>query len=164
VPSFFRITPEDQRMRFRIGVHLGDVILKNDGTIYGDGVNVAARLEQLAAAGGISVSDAVHGAVQGKVMAQFVDQGEQRVKNINHPVRAFAVSVPGSIAAPPSGASGVIDLSLPHKPSIAVLPFACMSGDPEQKFLRRRRGRRHHHGAVPCSRAVRHCAKFELRL
>jgi|KBSMisStaDraftv2_1062788.scaffolds.fasta_scaffold55975_2 adenylate cyclase len=130
-----RRTPEDQRMRFRIGVHLGDVIQKSDGTIYGDGVNVAARLEQLAAAGGISVSDAVHGAVQGKVTAQFVDQGEQRVKNIDHPVRAFAVSFPGSIAAPPSGASGVIDLSLPHKPSIAVLPFAAMSGDLEQKFF-----------------------------
>lgn len=129
-----RSTPEDQRMRFRIGVHLGDVIEKDDGTIYGDGVNIAARLEELASPGAISVSDAVRGAVQGKVTAQFVDQGEQRLKNIAHAVRAFAVSGQGSAAAA-SAASGVIDLSLPQKPSIAVLPFANISGDPEQKFF-----------------------------
>ena len=133
--SSLRGTPEDQRMRFRIGLHLGDVIEKDDGTIYGDGVNVAARLEQLAAPGGVSISEAMRSAVQGKVTAQFVDQGEQRVKNIDHPVRSFAVAVPGDGVAPPSGASGVIDLSLPHKPSIAVLPFACMSDDPDQKFF-----------------------------
>ena len=126
---------EDRRMRFRIGVHLGDVIEKDDGTVYGDGVNIAARLEALAAPGGISVSDAVRGAVLNKVTAQFVDQGEQRVKNIDHPVRAFAVTGEGSVAAGPTGASGVIDLSLPHKPSIAVLPFATMSAEPEQKFF-----------------------------
>jgi adenylate cyclase len=130
-----RGTHEDRRMRFRIGVHLGDVIEKDDGTVYGDGVNIAARLEALAAPGGISVSDAVRGAVLNKVTAQFVDQGEQRVKNIDHPVRVFAVTGAGSDAAAPAGASGVIDLSLPHKPSIAVLPFATLSAEPEQKFF-----------------------------
>ena len=69
--------PEDRRMRFRIGVHLGDVIEKADGTVYGDGVNIAARLEGLAEPGGITISDAVRGAVRGKVTADFVDQGEQ---------------------------------------------------------------------------------------
>ncbi len=130
-----RSTPRDRRMRFRIGVHLGDVIEKDDGTIYGDGVNIAARLEEHAAAGGVLVSDAVRGAVQGKVMAEFVDQGEQQVKNIGHRVRAFAVTGHGEGVAKPPDSAGVVDLSLPNKPSIAVLPFASMSADPEQKFF-----------------------------
>ena len=129
-----RGTPEDRRMRFRIGVHLGDVIEKDDGTVYGDGVNLAARLEEHADPAACLISDAVRGAVQGKVIATFVDQGEQRVKNIGHAVRAFAVTDDAS-AAGPSITSGVVDLSLPHKPSIAVLPFANMSGDPEQKYF-----------------------------
>ena len=83
--------PDDRRMRFRIGVHLGDVIEKTDGSVYGDGVNIAARLQALAEIGGITVSDAVQGAVRGKVAASFVDQGEQSVKNIPNPVRSFAV-------------------------------------------------------------------------
>ena len=130
-----RSTPEEQRMRFRIGVHLGDVIEKDDGTIYGDGVNIAARLQELASPGAVAVSDAVRGAVQNQVVAQFVDRGEQHVKNIAHAVRVFEVFAQGNGATRPSGASGVIDLSLPKKPSIAVLPFANMSGDPEQKFF-----------------------------
>ena len=126
--------PEDRRMRFRVGVHLGDVIEKDDGTIYGDGVNIAARLQGLAEPGGILVSDAVWGAVRGKVMAEFTDQGEQTVKNIAHPIRAFAVTVQstGTKASRPAGA---IDLSLPGKPSIAVLPFANLSDDPEQEYF-----------------------------
>jgi adenylate cyclase len=84
--------PEDRRMRFRVGVHLGDVIEKADGTIYGDGVNIAARLEGLAEPGGITVSESIHVAVRGKVTASFVDQGEQQVKNIPHPVRAYRVA------------------------------------------------------------------------
>jgi len=130
-----RSTPEEQRMRFRIGVHLGDVLENDDGTIYGDGVNVAARLEELASPGAIAVSDAVRGAVQNKVAAHFVDRGEQQVKNIATPVRSFSVSVQGGASGNAAGTSGVIDMSLPHKPSIAVLPFANLSGDPEQKFF-----------------------------
>ena len=86
------VVPEDRRMRFRIGVHLGDVIEKGDGTIYGDGVNIAARLEGLAEPGGITVSESVRTAVRGKVTAEFNDQGEQTVKNIAHAVRAFRVT------------------------------------------------------------------------
>ncbi len=127
--------PEDRRMRFRIGVHLGDVIEKADGTIYGDGVNIAARLEGLAEPGGLTIFDSVHNAVRGKVTATFVDQGEQQVKNIPHPVRAFAVCAAGDSAIKPPPAAGEIDLSLPDKPSIAVLSFANLSGDPEQEYF-----------------------------
>src|SRR5215831_3224754 len=84
--------PADRRMRFRIGVHLGDVIEKADGTVYGDGINIAARLEALALPGGVTVSDAVYGAVRNRVSARFEDLGEQQVKNITDPVRVFRVS------------------------------------------------------------------------
>jgi adenylate cyclase len=87
--------PADRRMRFRIGVHMGDVIEKADGTVYGDGVNIAARLEGLALPGGITVSDAVQGAVRNRIAARFEDLGEQQVKNIVDPVRVYRVLVPG---------------------------------------------------------------------
>ena len=118
--------PKDRRMHFRIGVHLGDVMEKTDGSVYGDGVNIAARLQGLAEPGTIMISDAVRGAVRGKVNASFVDQGEQTVKNIAEPVRAFKVAAPSS--AP-------LAARLPDKPSLAVLPFTNMSGDPEQEYF-----------------------------
>ena len=127
--------PEDRQMRFRVGVHLGDVIEKTDGTIYGDGVNIAARLEGLAEPGGITVSDSVRNAVKGKVSAEFDDQGAQTVKNIAEPVRAYRVRAEGAAAARATPSVGEIDLSLPDKPSIAVLPFTNMSGDPDQEYF-----------------------------
>lgn len=134
--------PKDRYMRFRIGVHLGDVIEKADGTIYGDGVNIAARLEGLAEPGGITVSDSIRIAVKGKVPAGFEDQGEQRVKNILDLVRAYRVRVEG-VPIPTSAAAvtnslapfAEFDLPLPDKPSIAVLSFTNMSGDPEQEYF-----------------------------
>lgn len=126
--------PRDRQMRFRIGVHLGDVIEKGDGTIYGDGVNIAARLEGLAEPGGINISDAVRGAVRGKVSASFVDQGEQQVKNIPHPVRMFRVQEAGPTSMP-SVADGVSSITVRDQPTIAVLPFNVLSEDSRVVFL-----------------------------
>jgi len=135
--------PEDRRMRFRIGVHLGDVIEKADGTVYGDGVNIAARLQSLADPGGTTVSDSIRTAVKGKVDADFDDQGDQQVKNIADPVRMFKVIARGAgeLAVPQGGGtasqntSGEIVLPLPDKPSVAVLAFANMSGDADQEYF-----------------------------
>ncbi len=127
--------PEGRRMQFRIGIHLGDVIVKPDGTVYGDGVNIASRLQSLAEPGGVTVSDSVKSVVRGKVPAVFEDQGEQTVKNIPERVHAYRVEAEGRIAAKRGSTVGEIDLSIPDKPSIAVLPFTNMSGDPEQEYF-----------------------------
>ncbi len=123
--------PEERRMRFRIGVHLGDVIEKPDGTVYGDGVNIAARLEALAEPGSVAVSEAVRAAQRNRAGARFEDLGEHTVKNIAHPVRAFRVDLDGT--AVNSGNASALEL--PDKPSIAVLPFENMSAEPEQQFF-----------------------------
>lgn len=133
--------PGDRRMQFRIGVHLGDVIEKADGSVYGDGVNIAARLQTLAEPGRITVSDAIHGAVRGKLPAAFEDQGEQHVKNIAHAIRAWRVSAQGTQPSPqPTPGTRSSDSTATFGagrdgPSIAVLPFANMSGDPEQDYF-----------------------------
>jgi adenylate cyclase len=126
---------EDRRMRFRIGVHLGDVIEKADGTIYGDGVNIAARLQTLAEPGGISVSDAVRGSVKSRAGAVFESQGEHSVKNIAEPLRVYRVKHATTDNANPAAPASELKLALPDKPSIAVLPFNNMSGDPEQEHF-----------------------------
>ena len=118
----------ERRMAFRVGVHLGDVIEKPDGTVYGDGVNIASRLEGLAEPGGVTVSDAVQCAIRQGVEASFEDLGLQQVKNIERPVRAFRVRIVRSPA--PAVAGERID-----KPTIAVLPLDNMSGDPQQEFF-----------------------------
>ena len=94
--------PGDSQLQFRIGVHLGDVIEKADGTVYGDGVNIAARLQGLAEPGGVTVSDSIRTAVRGKVSAAFDDQGEQSVKNIAEPVRAFRLKTTVSTVSRPT--------------------------------------------------------------
>ena len=127
--------PNERRMRFRIGVHLGDIIEKADSTIYGDGVNIAARLEGLADPGGITVSESVRTAVKGKVGAGFEDQGEQRVKNIADPVRAYRVVLGGGTQSAATSPVHEVAISLRDRPSIAVLPFTNMSGDPQQEYF-----------------------------
>ncbi len=140
-------TQEDRRMRFRIGIHLGDVIEKMDGTIYGDGVNIAARLEGLADPGGITISESIQVAVRSRITASFEDLGAQQVKNIAEPIHAYRIAVgaaaarPAPVPAPQSspiggrgsqaaGGNGIYD-----KPSVAVLPFTNMGGDPEQEYF-----------------------------
>jgi adenylate cyclase len=118
--------PQERRIAFRIGINLGDVIIE-DEDIYGDGVNVTARLEALAESGGIYVSRVVHDQVRGKVEFGFEDLGEQAVKNITRPVHVYRIA----IAERPMGHT---PLPLPDKPSLAVLPFQNMSGDPEQSI------------------------------
>jgi adenylate cyclase len=106
-----------QAIQMRIGINLGDILIEPDGDIYGDGVNVAARLEQLAEPGGVCISGAVHEVVRDRVAVAFEDRGEQQVKNIARPIRLYST---GSGATKHSGPQ---PLPLPDKPSIAVLPF-----------------------------------------
>jgi len=136
-------TPEDRRIEFRVGINSGDIIVE-DGDIHGDGVNIAARLEGVAEPGGICVSAIVHDQVRDRLDCVFEDLGEQSLKNIVRPVRVYrigpeigprafrplsGVDATGTAAVQPAA------LSLPDKPSIAVLPFQNMSGDPEQEYF-----------------------------
>ena len=120
--------PEDRRIVFRIGINVGDIII-DEGDIYGDGVNIAARVETLASPGAICLSDNAYQQVKGKLPLDVSDMGEQQLKNIAQPVKVFSVRLNSVVSA----AASV--LALPDKPSIAVLPFQNMSGDPEQEYF-----------------------------
>jgi len=124
--------PAARRMEFRIGVNLGDVIVEGE-RIYGDGVNIAARLESLAEAGGICLSGTVYDQIEGKLALPYDSLGEQTVKNITKPVRVYRVRT--SATVPMANIKSVMTPALPDEPSIAVLPFVNMSSDPEQEYF-----------------------------
>ncbi len=134
--------PPDRRIELRIGIHIGDIIVE-EGDIFGDGVNIAARLEAIAQPGGISISEDAWRQVQGKVAAEFVDTGEQSLKNIPRPLRVYRLKVDDERAVEPATSAVPVApdtlaaavLRTPEKPAIAVLPFQNMSGDPEQEHF-----------------------------
>jgi len=120
------VISEDRRLEFRIGINVGDVII-DEGDIYGDGVNIAARVESLASPGGICLSENAYQQIKGKLTLNARDMGEQQLKNIAEPVRVYSVQLKDAPARP--------TLALPDRPSIAVLPLQNMSGDPEQEYF-----------------------------
>ena len=124
--------PAAKRIDLRIGIHVGDIIIEEDD-IFGDGVNIAARLEGIAQPGGVSISEDVWRQVNGKVAADFVDTGDQSLKNIPRPVRVYRANLTGDRAEPSITAAATP--SLPETPSLAVLPFQNMSADPEQEHF-----------------------------
>jgi len=123
------LVPESKRIEFRIGIHQGDII-SDAGDTFGDAINIAARLEALAIPGGICVSSRAQEDALGKLDVAFEDMGDQQLKNISKAVRAYRIELAGV-----SAQSARQPLALPDKPSIAVLPFANMSGDPEQEYF-----------------------------
>jgi adenylate cyclase len=131
-----RLSCSPDGIRLRIGLNLGDVIVQGDGDLYGEGINIAARLEGLADPGGILVSAKVHDEIEGKLDAALEDRGERQLKNMSKPIRTYALALNASAGpSSPVATKAAQEPALPDKPSVAVLPFQNMSGDPEQEYF-----------------------------
>jgi TolB-like protein/class 3 adenylate cyclase len=129
---------QERRIEFRIGIHLGDVVEEGDGDLMGEGVNIAARLEGVAEPGAVYLSEDAYRQVRSRLDLAISDLGETRLKNIAEPIRIYALQVGLAAPAPSAGAAAgepPARLAMPDKPSIAVVPFANMSGDPEQEYF-----------------------------
>jgi class 3 adenylate cyclase len=126
--------PEGKRILYRTGINLGDVLIEGED-ILGDGVNIAARLESIADPGGICISGSAYDQVRGRVEAEFSDLGEQSLKNIARPVRAYALKIGSAGRAPQAANAFATEKSGPPRLSIVVLPFANLGGDPEQDYF-----------------------------
>ncbi|MGL4281289.1 MAG: adenylate/guanylate cyclase domain-containing protein [Albidovulum sp.] len=126
--------PEDRHIKFRIGINVGDLVVDGDD-FYGDGVNMAARLEGLAPPGGISCSEVVRTQIGSKLELEFLDQGEKTVKNIAQPVHVYFINMSLTSAATFQRSGTSTHTPIAERPSVAVLPFSNMSNDPEQEFF-----------------------------
>jgi adenylate cyclase len=158
--------PPDRRIEFRVGINVGDII-SDTNDIYGDGVNVAARLEALAEPGGIMVSRTVHDQVRDKLSFGFKDMGEQPVKNIARPIGVYQVSLienTAPITVKDAEVAAKTEVSSANRPSIAVLPFTKYQRRPRAGILRRRHFRGHHHRPVEAAMVLRHRAQFVIHL
>ena len=128
--------PEDRQIVFRIGINVGDIIFENDD-IFGDGVNIAARLEGIAEPGGVCISGTVHDQVAGKLSEAFEFIGHQTLKNIGEPVRAYRAlgAEPASPANTAAQTVAALEFEPPDRPSIAILPFKSLGSDPDKDYI-----------------------------